>query len=273
MKKLTAAFLSVLLFCSFSISVSAAPVINTTASTAAAAVRFSQKQIRIVKGKRVRLSALATDTAGKATTATYKSSNPSVATVSKAGYVYAKKIGTARITASLRGAKIASLTVRVVEKHIRVTSVSINNAPKTLSVGGTKRISTTYRPATATSAIVKYKSSNRRVATVDASGLIKAIAPGTAKITAIAGARSKTVTVTVKKPIADPKPIVTPDPTPSPSPSPSPDSSSPGSNMVWIPATGTKYHSHSGCSNMKNPSQVTLAEAIARGYGQCSKCW
>ena len=43
--------------------------------------------------------------------------------------------------------------------------------------------------------------------------------------------------------------------------------------MVWIPRTGHKYHSYEGCSNMKNPSYVTLDEAIDRGYTQCSKCW
>ena len=43
--------------------------------------------------------------------------------------------------------------------------------------------------------------------------------------------------------------------------------------LVWIPKTGHKYHSYDGCSNMKNPSCVSLEEAIDRGYTQCSKCW
>jgi len=43
--------------------------------------------------------------------------------------------------------------------------------------------------------------------------------------------------------------------------------------FVWIPKSGKKYHSYAGCSNMKNPSQVTKQEAINRGYGACSKCW
>lgn len=43
--------------------------------------------------------------------------------------------------------------------------------------------------------------------------------------------------------------------------------------VVWIPKTGKKFHSYAGCSNMKNPSQVTKQEAINRGYGACSKCW
>lgn len=47
----------------------------------------------------------------------------------------------------------------------------------------------------------------------------------------------------------------------------------PSEQMVWIPKTGTKYHSKSTCSNMKNPTQVTQSVAINRGYSACSKCW
>lgn len=43
--------------------------------------------------------------------------------------------------------------------------------------------------------------------------------------------------------------------------------------MVWIPKTGSKYHSRSGCSNMKNPTQVTKEEAIEKGYEACKRCY
>ena len=42
--------------------------------------------------------------------------------------------------------------------------------------------------------------------------------------------------------------------------------------MVWIPESGTKYHSKASCSGMKNPAQVTLDEAIAMGYTACKRC-
>lgn len=45
------------------------------------------------------------------------------------------------------------------------------------------------------------------------------------------------------------------------------------SSYVWIPRTGSKYHSRSSCSNMKNPSKVKKSNAIARGYTPCSKCF
>lgn len=44
-------------------------------------------------------------------------------------------------------------------------------------------------------------------------------------------------------------------------------------DMVWIPKSGSKYHSRSSCSNMKNPTQVSRSEAISRGYGPCKKCY
>ena len=43
--------------------------------------------------------------------------------------------------------------------------------------------------------------------------------------------------------------------------------------FVWIPKTGTKYHSLSTCSNMRNPSKVTEQEAVRRGFSPCKKCW
>lgn len=43
--------------------------------------------------------------------------------------------------------------------------------------------------------------------------------------------------------------------------------------MVWISTTGSKYHSRSDCSNMKNPSQVTLEQAQALGLTPCKKCY
>ncbi len=57
-----------------------------------------------------------------------------------------------------------------------------------------------------------------------------------------------------------------PEPTPPPAPGPS-------DGMVWVPKSGTKYHSDPNCSSMKNPSQITKAQAIARGYTPCRKCW
>ena len=45
------------------------------------------------------------------------------------------------------------------------------------------------------------------------------------------------------------------------------------SETVWIPQSGKKYHSRASCSNMKNPSEVSIEYAISLGYTACSKCY
>lgn len=44
-------------------------------------------------------------------------------------------------------------------------------------------------------------------------------------------------------------------------------------NMVWIPSSGKKYHSNSSCSNMTDPSRVTVSRAKQLGYTPCKKCY
>ena len=43
--------------------------------------------------------------------------------------------------------------------------------------------------------------------------------------------------------------------------------------QVYIPQNGSKYHSNPNCSNMKNPTAISLSEAQARGYQPCKKCY
>ena len=46
-------------------------------------------------------------------------------------------------------------------------------------------------------------------------------------------------------------------------------------NMVWLSATGSKYHSRNNCGNMNpaNARQVTESDAVSQGYEKCKKCW
>ena len=46
----------------------------------------------------------------------------------------------------------------------------------------------------------------------------------------------------------------------------------PETEMVWIPKSGTKYHTKPNCSNMKDPKQVTQEEAERQGYEPCKRC-
>lgn len=103
----------------------------------------------------------------------------------------------------------------------------------------------------------------------------------------------KPTPVSTPTPTQKPTPTSTPTPTPTPTQSSSSGSSGGGSSsggssgsssndytegekterMVWIPTNGgTKYHSRSSCSKMKDPIQVTLEEAQALGFTPCKKC-
>ena len=42
--------------------------------------------------------------------------------------------------------------------------------------------------------------------------------------------------------------------------------------MVWVPESGTKYHSKSTCSGMNSPRNIPLEEAISEGYTACKRC-
>ena len=41
---------------------------------------------------------------------------------------------------------------------------------------------------------------------------------------------------------------------------------------VWVTKSGKRYHSDRNCSGMKEPSSITIDEALDRGYTPCSKC-
>ncbi|RRD55669.1 Ig-like domain-containing protein, partial [Tannerella forsythia] len=83
---------------------------------------------------------------------------------------------------------------------VSVTGVTLSPASLNLEVGATKSLTHTVLPATATNKAVTWSSSNTAIATVDGSGTVKGIAPGTATITVTTadGGKTATAAVTVK---------------------------------------------------------------------------
>jgi len=76
-------------------------------------------------------------------------------------------------------------------------------------------------------------------------------------------------------PTNTPTPAVAPTNTPTPTIAPTPTEKPVADVMVWLPATGEKYHNKNNCGRM-NPDkarQVTKSEAERRGYEPCSKCY
>ena len=90
--------------------------------------------------------------------------------------------------------------VKLAPATVAVTGVTVAPAALTLEVGQTGALTATVAPATATNKAVTWTSSAPAIATVDASGTVKGIAPGTATITGKTadGGKTATCAITVK---------------------------------------------------------------------------
>lgn len=125
-------------------------------------------------------------------TVSWASSDTTVTTVSN-GVVTAKKIGTATITAKA-GEKTASCTITVIPTP--VTSVTLNKTTASLKVGETVTLAATVNPSDATDKSVTWTTSDATVATVS-NGVVTAKKLGTATITAKAGEKTASCSITV----------------------------------------------------------------------------
>ena len=136
---------------------------------------------------------------------TWESSNKSVATVDANGLVTAVSAGTATITVTTEdGTKTATCAVTVKAATVSVTGVTLSQTQASLysnHTPSTLTLTATVAPDDATNKAVTWTSSNNAVATVDANGLITAVAPGTATITVttVDGSFTATCTVTVSR--------------------------------------------------------------------------
>jgi len=120
----------------------------------------------------------------------FKSSNSKVATVSALGKVIAKKPGTAKITVTV-GKENTTCQITV-----RETKITLNEQKVSLENGETFRLSAT----TSDGSFVTYKSSKKSGATIDDTGLITAVKPGTTTMTVSANGTKSLCNITVKKP-------------------------------------------------------------------------
>jgi uncharacterized protein YjdB len=130
-------------------------------------------------------------------TVTWGSSDPTTASVSATGVVTALKLGTATITATSEG---KSGTSPELVAKVPVGSVTVAPPTKALFVTQTTTLTPTVKDSlgvVVTDRIVTWGSSNTGVATVSSTGLVTAVAPGTATITATSETKSGTSTITI----------------------------------------------------------------------------
>ena len=119
------------------------------------------------------------------------------------GVVTGKAVGTATITATstVDDTKSGSCTVTVIEAQgsIPVTSVTVTPATTSVQVGKTRSLTATVAPANADNKTVTWRSSDEKVATVNANGVVTGVAAGEATITAttVDGNKAASCQVTV----------------------------------------------------------------------------
>ncbi|MDR0945244.1 MAG: Ig-like domain-containing protein, partial [Bifidobacteriaceae bacterium] len=171
---------------------------NAAAATSVVRLKASQTRVTLVKGHSERLVARAYLANGTAAKGMWKSLTKSVATVSANGTIKARRTGTAYLVV-FSGSKAVKIKATVVarSKARHVKRVAAHFTDRTLAVGQTAYVTGRYAPAAATSAKVRYTSSDPAVVSVDKAGRLLAKAPGRAKITVKAGTKSKRYTVKV----------------------------------------------------------------------------
>ena len=151
-----------------------------------------------IKGK-VKVSVYKTKPSKASKSVKWKSSNKKVATVSKSGYVTGKKKGTVKITATSKKNKKAKKTIKIKVTNLKAKSVTMSK--ESMSMFVTKKVAlkaTVKGSAGFYNQGVTWKTSNKRVATVDSKGNVVAKGVGSATITATERGGSKKATCAVK---------------------------------------------------------------------------
>ncbi|MEY8515807.1 Ig-like domain-containing protein [Lachnospiraceae bacterium 29-84] len=172
------------------VTVTEPPVVAVTGIT------LNKSALTLETGKSATLTATVAPSNATNKTVTWKSSNPSIATVVNGKVTAGKKTGTATITATA-GAKSASCKVTVKAARVAVKSVKLNKTRLTLGKGEKFTLKATVSPKNATNKKVTWKVSKSKAISLK-NGKITAKAKGSATITATVDGKKATCKVTVK---------------------------------------------------------------------------
>ncbi len=153
-----------------------------------ARVSFSSSTVSLKSGKKQKLKYRITSSSKSTRVASFKSSNPRVASVDKNGKVTAHKAGTAVITVKLNNSNSASCKVTVTGGTKKVQAKKIKFITKktriSLKKGEKTKLKVSFSPKSTTLQKLKWSSSNPKTATVTNQGNVTARKAGTAVISA-----------------------------------------------------------------------------------------
>ncbi len=145
-------------------------------------LNFAEKTI--YKGEKFELVVSVSPTTASELAVTWKSSNTKVATISDKGVVSGLIGGVSVITCTTKDGGYSATCVVTVKES--VTSIKLNHSSYSLGVKKNFILKATVTNETATNQKVKWKSSNKKVAVVNAKGKVTGISIGYATITATA---------------------------------------------------------------------------------------
>jgi uncharacterized protein YjdB len=173
-------------------------VCEVTVATLRTTVNLSKSSIRMGKGTTYTISAKVWSNNSKTPAVRWTTSKKKIASVTQKGKIKAKKVGNTVITATSRDKlKVkARCKVRVIQ---RASGLRIDPNYAICYVGGTKRLTAVAKPKNTTIKTVTWQSEDTSIATVESNGLVRGIAQGETKITAVTTDGSKkTATCVIK---------------------------------------------------------------------------
>ena len=174
-------------------SFTATCLVTVVTSVPVTGVGLNQRTAFLATGSTLQLTATLSPTNATNTTITWSPLTGSIATVTTGGLVTAIGPGTVNIVATTAdGSFTATCAVTVYSgAFVPVTGVSVSPTTRTLEVGGTQQLTATVFPTGATNKLLTW-SSNSASVFVSQSGLVTAISPGPATVTATTQDGSKT---------------------------------------------------------------------------------
>lgn len=115
----------------------------------------------------------------------WKSDNEEVATVADDGTITGKKPGTANISVSSQdGSQLTATAVVTVKEVIPIDKITLSEPGYDMMIGDKTLINCLLEPIDASVGLLSWSTTNDRVATVDADGLVTAVGAGEAEIIA-----------------------------------------------------------------------------------------
>lgn len=172
---------------------------KATCKVTVATVKLNASSMPLQVGTSTKALKVASKTVKKDKVKSWKSSDSSIASVSKSGKVTAKKTGKATLTVTMKSGAKATCKVTVQNEKVTTKKLTLSKKKATLTVKQSVKLGVKRNPISAKEKIT-WSSSNKKVATVSKSGKVTAKKAGKATITAkTSNGKKATCKITVKK--------------------------------------------------------------------------